>query len=163
MKVICITGTPGTGKTALAKQLAKKLNFFYLDVNRLISEKKISEGYDSKRKSKIIDVKKLNKSIIKKLNELKKQNIEGVIIDSHLSHYLPKKYVSRCIVAKCDIKILNLRLKKRKYSKSKIKENLEAEIFGICHEEAKEMKHKILLIDSSKGFNISKIAKITGD
>jgi len=36
MEVICITGTPGTGKTTLAKKLAKKLDFCYLDVNESI-------------------------------------------------------------------------------------------------------------------------------
>src|SRR3989338_7356909 len=100
MKIIAITGTPGTGKTALAKALAKKLNYKYVDVNKIINKHNISEGYDKKRKTKIIDVKKLNKCLIKEINyfkainkknpnKIKKHN--GLIIDSHLSHYLPKK------------------------------------------------------------------------
>jgi len=74
----------------------------------------------------------------------------NIIIDSHLSHYLPKKYVDLCIVIKCDIKELKKRLEKRKYSKIKIRENLDSEIFDICLVEAKENKHKIIIVDTTK-------------
>ncbi len=160
MKIILVTGTPGTGKTALAKNLAQKLNFLYLDVNKLISKNNLSEGYDKKRKSKIVDANKLAKSLIKEINFIKKykkinkiknqKKIKGVIIDSHLSHYLPGRYANLCIVAKCDIKELSARLKKKRFHKEKIAENLQAEIFDICHNEALERKHNVLVIDTSK-------------
>ena len=38
MKVIIISGTPGTGKTTLAKKLAKKLDFEYIDINKIIKK-----------------------------------------------------------------------------------------------------------------------------
>ena len=151
MKIIIVTGTPGTGKTRLSKNLAKKLDFFYLDINRLIYKSKLSEGYDKKRKTKIVDVDRLNKALIKEILSIKKnKKISGVIIDSHLSHYLPNKYADLCIVTKCDIKELSKRLKKKRFHKEKIKENIQAEIFGICHNEALERKHNIIVIDTSK-------------
>ena len=61
------------------------------------------------------------------------------------------------MVTKCDIGELNKRLKKRKYSQAKIRENLQAEIFNICYNEAFEGKHKIITIDATKGFNINRI------
>jgi len=152
MRVIVITGTPGTGKTNLAKKLYKKLNFRYIDVNKLIKKYDLSESYDRKRKTKVVDIKKLNKVLIKEI-----KNYKGTIIDSHLSHYLPNKYVDLCIVTKCDIKELKKRLTKRKYSKAKIRENLDSEIFDICLTEAKENKHKILIIDTTKSININKV------
>ena len=82
-----------------------------------------------------------------------------MIIDSHLSHYLPKKYVDLCIVTKCGISELNKRLKKRKYSKAKIKENLQAEIFDVCRQEALKNKHKVITVDTAKTINITSIAK----
>ena len=106
---IAISGTPGTGKTTLAKKLAKSLNYKYLDVNKLIKSNKLAESYDKKRKCIIIDIKKLNKILIK---EIKKN--PNLIIDSHLSHYLPKKYLDLCIITKCSLKILEKRLKKKK-------------------------------------------------
>lgn len=180
MKVIIVTGTPATGKTILAKALSKKLNYQYIDVNKLIKKNKLSSGYDKKRKCKIIDIKKLNKTLIKlidnykksinvksinkKTNKKSKNNknkkiINGIVIDSHLSHYLPKRYVDLCIVAKCGLKEMNKRLKKRGYGKDKVKENVECEIFDICLNEAKEAKHRIIVIDTTKGINMSEISK----
>ncbi len=165
MKTILVTGTPGTGKTAISKKLAAKLNYYYLDVNKLISKYKLSEGYDKKRKTKIVDINKLNKKLIKKIktltkkfiNEKSNKKIKGIIIDSHLSHYLPKRYVDFCIVTKCDIKELSKRLKKKKFNKNKIQENLQAEIFDMCLNEARTRRHKIIIIDTTKGFNIDNI------
>src|SRR3989344_8043217 len=164
MKTIIATGTPGTGKTTLSKLLIRKLNFYYFDVNKIIFRYKLSEGYDKKRQTKIIDVNKLNKKLILEIKNFKKQNkkYNGIIIDSHLSHYLPRKYVDFCIVAKCDIKELNKRLQKKGYSKSKIQENLQAEIFDICLNEAKEQKHKVIVIDTTKAFNIELLIRKIG-
>jgi len=157
MKTIIVTGSVGTGKTTIAKSISNKLNYKYLDVNKLITRFKLSEGYDRKRSSKIIDIKKLNNHLIKVINSSK--NEKGIIIDSHLSHYLPKKYVDLCIVTKCNLKILEKRLKKRKYIKRKIRENLDAEIFDICLEEARQKKHKINVINTSNKVNIIETIK----
>ena len=160
MKVVAVSGVPGTGKTTLSRKLSKKLNFYYLDVNKLISNNKLYEGYDKKRKTKIVDIKKLNKSLIKEIKSLKNntnqiKRFNGAIIDSHLSHYLPRRYADFCIVTKCEIKELSKRLKKKKFHKNKIQENLQAEIFDVCLNEAKERKHKIIVIDTTKHFNIN--------
>ena len=181
MKVICVTGSPGTGKTAVAKKLSLKYDLYYLDVNKIVNQYKLSSGYDRKRKTNIVDTDKLNRRLIgiigffKKYNHIgnavmskargtipfKKGNIKqkykGIIIDSHLSHYMPKKYVNLVVVAKCGIGELNKRLKKRKYSRAKIRENLQAEIFDVCHNEAVMKKHKVLAIGTTKGFNINNV------
>lgn len=156
MKVLIVTGTPGTGKTTLAVKLAKKLGFHYIDVNKVIRKYGLSESYDRKRKTKVVNVKRLNKALIKEVTAFK--GIEkGIIIDSHLSYCLSKKYVNLCIVTKCDLKELERRLKKKRYSKDKIRENLDAEIFDICLNEAKENNHKIFIVDTTKGINPKKI------
>jgi len=144
-KAIIITGTAGSGKTLVAKMLSKLLNLPYLDVKELIIKNKLYEGYNKKLKTRLIDVKKLNKFLI----NLIKKSQKTLIIDSHLGHYLPKEYVKLCVITKCDLKTLLRRLKKRKYNKVKIKENIEAEILRTCYYEAKELGHKVIEIDTT--------------
>ena len=124
--IIIISGSVGTGKTTLAKRLAKSLNYKYLDVKKLILDKNIAGEYDKKRNCIIVDIKKLNAALKKIIIDNK-----NMIIDSHMSHELPRKYVDHCIITKCDIKELGKRLKRRRYKKDKIKENIECEIFDI--------------------------------
>ena len=164
MKVIIVTGSVGTGKTTLAKKLAEKLNYEYVDVNKIIRKYKISEGYDKKRKTKLIDTKKLNKYLIKEILDIKKANKkrpiqDGMVIDSHLSHYLPKKYVDLCIVTKCNLKTLEKRLRKRMYNKGKIRENLDCEIFDTCFSEAKEKGHELIVLDTCRKTDMKEIIK----
>jgi adenylate kinase len=152
LMIIIVTGIPGTGKTTIAKRLARELALRYIDGKRI--SKAISEGYDSKRRCEIIDTDKLNAKLIKII-----EKDSNIIIDSHLSHYLPKRYVDMCIVTKCDLKQLETRLNKRKYSKQKIRDNLDAEIFDTCLTEAKEAKHKIMVVNTSSSYKIKEIAK----
>ena len=140
-----VTGSVGTGKTTIAKKLAKEFKHKYIDVNKIILEKKLATGYDKKRKCKIVDTKKLNKALIGLINKNR-----DLVIDSHLSHFLPSKYVDKCYVTKCELKELEKRLKKRKYYKDKIRENLDTEIFDVCLEEAKEKGHNIEIIWTDK-------------
>lgn len=145
MKSIVVSGTPGTGKTKIAKRIAKEIKGKYVDVNKVVQKYKLAEGYDKKRKTKIVAVKKLNKVLSRMIAESKKI----LVIDSHLSHYLPKEKVKLCIICKCNVNELRKRLKKRGYKKTKIEENVEAEIMDVCLNEAKEAGHKIKIIDTS--------------
>ncbi len=141
-KIIIVTGTPGTGKTTVAKHLANSCKATYIDVNRIIKKHHLKEGYDKKRKTFLVDTKKLNKIFITMIKETK----NSLVIDSHLSHYMPSKYVDLCIVTKTSLKKLKDRLKKRGYHKEKIHENLLCEIFDVCLTEAQERGHKVQII-----------------
>jgi adenylate kinase len=166
--IISISGTPGTGKSYLAKKLSNltKGKFEYFDLNKYIKENKLYDSYDKKDKTYDVDVKKLSKDIkelyknntsknsaLEKLagKELKiadlikkfPKNTEGIIIDSHLSHYFESDY---CIIVRTDIKILNKRLKQRKYPAKKIQDNIDAEIFQVCLDEARKLKRKVIIV-----------------
>lgn len=145
MAAIIVTGTPGTGKTELAKELAKKLRYEYIDVNDVITGNRLIEGYDKARQTNIVDEKKLGKALAGLIR--KKDNL---VIDSHLSHYIPAKYADRCIVTKCELKTLKKRLEGKGYLPEKVRENMDAEIFDICLNEAIEMGHKVLIVETSR-------------
>ena len=147
MKTIIISGTPGTGKSTLARLISRKINFKILNFKKILEENKLNENYDFKRKCYMVDTKKLDKTLIKIIKNSK----NPLIIESHLSHFLPRKYVNLCIITKCDLIILKKRLVKRKYDSFKIKENLEAEIFNVCLDEAKRLRYNIIVIDTTKG------------
>ena len=154
MAVVIVTGTPGSGKTEVARFLSKTLGFVHVNVNRLIRSRNLWSSYDKKRRCYVVDKKKLVRMM---LAEIKKHH--DVIFDSHMSHYLPKKYVDVCIVTTCEIAELKTRLQRRRYSALKVRENLEAEIFQLCLTEAQEQKHKIISLDTTKGFDKKKLLR----
>ena len=163
MKVIIITGSVGTGKTALSKKLARAVRYIYIDANKIIKKYGLAEGYDRRRKSRLIATNNLSKALIGEIKILgKNKSVNGVIIDSHLSHNLPPKYADLCIVTKCDLAALNRRLKRRGYGKAKVRENLDAEIFDVCLEEARKKGHNIIIVDTSKGINNNAFSLVSG-
>ena len=150
--LIVITGSPGVGKSTLAKYLAKKLKLDRLDLHYYY--KRVSTGYNRSKQSYDIDNDKFQNRAKEKLMLSKK----GLIIDSHSSHLLPRKLVDICIALTCsNLKKLKTRLRKRNYSKKKIKENLDAEIFQICLMEAKEKRHTVLVFDVAEVMDKNKI------
>ena len=135
MKII-ITGTPCTGKTLVAKILGKKLKLPVTHINEFIKKKKIGM-----KKGKEIEV---------YLPKLKKElsNING-IIESHLlcEFSIPNSIV---FVLRCNPHILEKRMKKRRYSATKIRENLECEALDYCTQLAEKNYSKVYDIDTTK-------------
>ncbi len=156
--LIIISGTPGSGKSTLAIWLAKKLKGMRVDIHDYYTE--LSTKYDKKKQCYDIDMKKFEKLVKEKIKGVSKnQEYRALIIDSHITHLLPKKLVDLCIVTTCsNLKKLEQRLQERKYSKQKIRENLDVEIFQICLHEAKEKGHQVLVVDTAKRVNKTQIA-----
>lgn len=136
---VCITGTPGTGKSEVAKILSKKLKWKLIQLNRLAEEGKLYSGYDKKRKCKIVDLDAMEKEIMKLGGNL--------VLESHYAHIFPCDFV---VVLRCNPKKLRERLKAKGWSKKKIEENVEAEIMEICKTEALETHGKVIEIDTNR-------------
>ena len=152
MPIYLVTGTPGTGKTTLAKRLASHLKATYVDVHAEMVKARLHDGYDRSRRCYLLSPQRMRTFIQKKIRTAGDQ---GIVIDSHLSHLVP--HSDLCIVTTCDIKTLRKRLTKRGYHKKKIDENIEAEIFDVCKMEALETGHKVLTVETSKRFPWSKL------
>lgn len=136
--MIIITGTPGTGKTTLAKSLAKKIGFDYVDLNEFARSNNFVVGYDELRDCDIIDEENLSEKII----HLPKDSI----IDSHMSHFIDSSLIDKCIVTKCNLAELKKRLEARGYSSEKVRENLDSEIFDTCRIEAEEEGYNPIIV-----------------
>ncbi len=146
--IYIVTGTPGTGKTYFAKDFANKNNCTYIDGKEIIKEYSLVDSFDSVRNVEVIDEEKFA-NICKDIILLAKKNNESIIIDSHISHFIDSNLIDTCFITKCNLKVLNQRLFERGYSKSKIRENLDAEIFMECQLEAEEFGHNIQIIETS--------------
>lgn len=142
--IIALSGTPGCGKTAATKIL--KARWLCIDLNKIIKEKKLCSGYDKKRKTYIANIKKVE-SFVRRFARKQRKNI---IVDSHLSHLLSPTLIDITIILRCEPLLLAKRLKKKKWSEKKIKENCEAELIGVISFEAKQKKHNIYEIDTTK-------------
>lgn len=130
--IISITGTPGVGKTTLAKSLRNVLkNYKIVSDFELAKKNRLIVGYDKKMKSYIVEERGLRK--IKLMGNF--------IIDGHLSHLIPNDLT---IVLRLDPKKLKERLRKRGWKKEKIKENVLAEILDVIYIDAlRAKKNKI--------------------
>lgn len=132
--IIAITGTPGTGKTSVAKKLIRK-GYIVLDLNKIACENDFLLGRDEKRKSNIVDIDRLDLFI--KKNYI---NFNIVFVESHLSHLL--KCVDKLIILRLEPFQLKKNLKKKGWNEKKIKENLESEILDIILCESVEIHSK---------------------
>lgn len=52
---ILVTGTPGTGKTVLASELAQRTGLTYVNVGDLAKEKDLYEGWDEEFNCHVLD------------------------------------------------------------------------------------------------------------
>lgn len=116
---IIITGTPGTGKTSVADALGKIMGLPVTHVNNIV-------------KSGLIKTRKEKGCIAPDMHALQRalEHKQG-IIEGHLACEFPLKG-SKVIVLRCAPQVLEKRMKKRKYSAAKIRENLEAEALDYC-------------------------------
>jgi len=128
-RAILVTGTPGTGKTTISRLLAKTFQAKYVNPAILLPRKGIDYTYDANRKTRIVSIRRLRRS----LASLAGRTGHGLIIDSHIALKITSSPIlERVIVLRCNPAVLERRLKRKHWSKRKISENVLAEILDIC-------------------------------
>ena len=132
---VAVTGTPGVGKTTVARLLADELGAEYFDVTGAVREG-ASAGYDEERGVPVADVEALRDSVP-----------EGdVVLDGHTAHLLEPDAV---VVLRCAPDVLRERLEERDWSDEKVRENVESEALDIVLAEAVETDASVYEFDTT--------------
>ncbi|GAW79071.1 adenylate kinase-like protein 1 [Plasmodium gonderi] len=142
---IIVTGVPGVGKTTLCEELVEIINkelrenqkfesasqMTHLNLSKVIKEERLYEEFDDQLDASIYS----NEMVNEKLEKLKMEN-GGYIIDFHDVEFIDKKQlIDHIFLLTISTNKLYERLEKRNYTKEKIKNNVECEIFQVIKED----------------------------
>ncbi|MGY5876131.1 MAG: adenylate kinase family protein [Candidatus Thorarchaeota archaeon] len=148
MKTLLIGGTPGTGKTEIAKIIASHFNKRVISLGDLARDSDCVSAHDADRETDIIDEDCLVDAIIGELDD----NDDSPIVEGHYIDLVPSEYVEKVFILRTHPSILKKRLLEREYVPEKVKENVEAEVIGVCQMDALESFGETLVfeIDTSE-------------
>jgi len=142
---IVITGSPGVGKTAVAKALGKKLKCPVFNEKQLALEKGIGK-WDAKENEVVIPPRAFATELNRLLSKEKKAIIEG-----HLLCELRLK-PDFVVLIRCNPEVLEARLEARNYSEEKVQDNVFCEGIDYCkkHVERNYPEKKVVEVKSAK-------------
>jgi adenylate kinase len=144
---LMVTGSPGVGKTTIAKALGKKLGY------KIINEKDfaLQNGIGSFNDENELEIPV--KEFEKKANQFLSKN-KHIIFEGHVLCET-KLNVDKVILLRVNPEILEMRLELRKYSSEKIMDNVFIEGIDYCkkHVLRKYPKNKIIEVESKQSIN----------
>jgi adenylate kinase len=146
--IILIIGTPGVGKTVLAKNLSRRLDFRIIELGNLVRREGLYTRFDRARKTYVIDERKLRRRL-----EALSRSSERIVMPTHLvGRFLPKASIKMALVLRLDPIVLYRRLRARGWTKRKAWENTEAEILDVCLQESRMLlgPRKVFEIDTTR-------------
>jgi adenylate kinase len=156
-KIVLVTGTPGTGKTAASHLLASKIDALHIDLGELVKRENLSSGIDKARDSLIVDMDKVSRRVQEIINDCDC----NVIIDGHYAtDVLPSESVDLVFVIRRNPDELKKTMEERGFKEEKIYENIAAEILDVCLADAISAcgSEKVCEIDAS-GKGIEKVTE----
>jgi adenylate kinase len=139
---LIVTGTPGCGKTTLAKLLGEKLKLKVINEKDFALQNKIGKFNDEGELEIPIN------EFQKKANAFLRKN-NNVLFEGHVLCETKLK-IDKAILITIDPEELELRLEQRKYSPAKIMDNVFCEGIDYCkkHVQRNYPQSKIIMIQS---------------
>jgi len=138
--IIALTGTPGTGKTAMAAVLASR-GYSVIDLTELAETSGARTSYDEEMDTWEVDLEVLAEAIATTVLDGK------AVLDGHLSHAFRCDLV---ICLRCEPEVLRSRLSERDYSNEKVEENVWAEALSVIAAEARDSGARFEQIDTTE-------------
>ena len=147
MSSILIGGTPGTGKTMVAKVLGSKLSVEVIALGELAEKSGCISAQDKARDTGIIN----EDCLVDAIDELVEDKKKRFIIEGHYIDLVPSGAVQWVFILRTHPEILTKRLNERGYKENKVQENVEAEILGVCQLDALDSfgEERVLEIDTT--------------
>ncbi len=126
--IVAITGTPGAGKSTLAKEFAKGIpNSKVIEINDIVNKYKLYSGKD-RFGTKIVKLGALTAALKR---EIRKSIGMTVFVTGHLAPELRLHYAV-AIVKRSGLETIARRMEERRYPREKIRDNLIAEATDYC-------------------------------
>ena len=129
---ILLAGTPGTGKSTLAKKLSEETEMTWINVGDFAKEKGFLGEWDEQYECHELD----EDPLLDELEEMVSKG--GCIVDHHVTDFFPERYFDIVFIMRTDNEKLYERLSQRGYTGKKFEDNLQCEIFQTVLEEARE-------------------------
>lgn len=134
---LIITGTPGTGKSTVARLLSRRMGLPLVDIKKIARKARLVSS------SHEVDIPKLARS----LSFLRRT--KSFVAEGHLACET-KLPADAIVVLRCDPRILRIRLSRRGYGQQKLEENLMAEMLDYCAQRAEAVyRRNALELDTS--------------
>jgi adenylate kinase len=145
--VIAISGTPGTGKSAVGNLLANQLNAEVIELGQVVKERQFHYGEDPERDSLIANIDSLQEYMVNRFQKSEKL----IVVSGHFADLVPEEYLKILVILRCHPITLTQRLRTRQWPKKKTLENIQAEILGECTSQglAQHDHRKIFEIDTT--------------
>ncbi|MHB8603931.1 MAG: adenylate kinase family protein [Thermoplasmatota archaeon] len=149
---IALTGTPGVGKTTLARELRRR-GFTVVDLKRFCREAGLLRERDAARGSWLVDESELARVWRRDVARLAPEyspasrGPRAAFVEGHLAHLLP---VDTAIVLRLDPRLLAGRLARRRYRIAKVRENAEAEALDVVLADALAHAPRVFELDTTK-------------
>lgn len=148
MSIILVGGSPGTGKTKVAKILGSKLSVEVISLGEFADESGCIAAEDKARNTGIIN----EDCLVDALIELTEDKSKSYVIEGHYIDLIPNSTVQWTFILRTHPDTLKKRLSERNYSDDKVTENVEAEVMGVCQMDALDAfgEKKVFEIDTTE-------------